>query len=198
MLNLSREGLSCTRRMRLFISINPPSQIEEYVRDLQSLLPKARMSLSSGFHLTLKFLGEVHSGSRYDSIISICKAAAESFSQKQALNFQLDKIACFKHGKIVRVVYVDLKIPEVIFPLQRFIETSLVPLGFEDENRFVPHITLARVKSHESEFEQQLGKIKVEGLTFQVSNFSLMQSELARTGAKYTEVERFEICVGKS
>ena len=44
--------------MRLFIAIDLPENVKEYLRKLQASLPSANMSRARDFHLTLKFLGE--------------------------------------------------------------------------------------------------------------------------------------------
>jgi 2'-5' RNA ligase len=69
----------------------------------------------------------------------------------------------------------------------------LLPLGFTAENRaFQPHLTLARLRDTATLLERQKIGAAIastfinSNLTIYVNSFSLIRSELTRTGAIYT------------
>ncbi|MFH1720479.1 MAG: 2'-5' RNA ligase family protein, partial [Patescibacteria group bacterium] len=44
--------------MRLFVAINLPNEIRNYLKSIQDQLPNAKMTKPKDFHLTLQFLGD--------------------------------------------------------------------------------------------------------------------------------------------
>ena len=79
--------------------------------------------------------------------------------------------------------------------LQRNLEIQLSSLGFPAEKRgFSPHLTLARLRSGASREEQeQIGRLittaSLEQTHFlEVGQINLMQSQLTREGAIYTQI----------
>ncbi len=181
--------------MRLFVSINLPQDLENYLFELQTRLPQARMSLPRSFHVTLKFLGEIEDDSMYDKVVSALGSATAKCVQDQPLECVLkNRLGFFRHGKFIRVVFVDVQFPQAVFSLQEDIEKDFGRLGFAIDHNFVPHITLARIKYYEGvEFEHELIKIPVEQHGFMVDEIFLMESALSGEVAKYTVRERFTL-----
>jgi 2'-5' RNA ligase len=84
--------------------------------------------------------------------------------------------------------------------LQKRVESNLAGLGFAPELRaFTPHLTLARVREQASPDErQELGQLiaetKFEAVyTFPVDAISLMQSQLTRAGAIYSQISSVKL-----
>jgi 2'-5' RNA ligase len=84
--------------------------------------------------------------------------------------------------------------------LQRDVEQSLVPLGFQAEKRaFHPHLTLGRTRRYVSRQEQRrLGEVIAstevgELARIQVGSFRLMRSDLRPDGAVYTSLAAFSL-----
>jgi 2'-5' RNA ligase len=70
--------------------------------------------------------------------------------------------------------------------IQRQIEGLLVPLGFERDNRFHPHITLSRLK-----FPARVEPLEIKPLEWEVGSFKLIKSTLASQGPIYETVQTF-------
>lgn len=172
--------------MRLFIAIDLPEKIKAYLRELQAVLPQTKMSLTHDFHLTLKFLGSCEEHRRKkveDELMHI------SFQPFEA---QLENVGAFG-GKIPRVIWIGLKVPPQLEETAYEIEDRVSKLGFEKERRFVPHITLARIKFIENptRFLEDLKKISVDPVSFPVSQFHLFESRLSPKGALHVKLATF-------
>ncbi|GAF84965.1 unnamed protein product [marine sediment metagenome] len=175
--------------MRLFIAIELPAELKEYLKKLQNQLggsDSAKMSLVKEFHLTLKFLGDV-SEEKLDGIKS--RLAAVEFSAFSAL---LDEIGVFPDEKRPRVVWAGLEPKEKIIELQQKVEEALKGLFPKDE-RFHPHLTLARVKfvKDKKEFSDKLKAISVDKKEFNISSLKLIKSTLTPEGPVYEELGSF-------
>lgn len=178
--------------MRLFIAFKLPEEVSDYLHKIQRELPNAQMKMVQDFHLTLQFLGWVPD----EKVEEIKKALAQAESFKvNPWVFELAEMGLFKKGRFPRVIWVDLKIPEEVFGLQKKIAESLRPLGFVPDKPFVPHLTLARVKfcDRPFEFEQKINEIFIKSLEFEVKNFYLIKSTLTPKGSIYEEVAEFKI-----
>lgn len=100
---------------------------------------------SAPAHLTVKFLGEV----RPDQLPAISAAVAEAVRDRPPFDLLLEGVGAFPSRDHPRVVWVGATrgATEVADVAAR-IATALVPLGFPRERgRFVPHLTLFRVRS---------------------------------------------------
>lgn len=173
--------------MRLFVAIDIPEEIKSYFRILQDKLPDAKMRKTSDFHLTLKFLGSVQPDKKEQIENILRKLNFKPFTAK------LEKIGIFGSKNFPRVIWVSMRVPEWLFEMQRHLEELLAPLGFEEENRFSPHITLSRVKfvKDPDKFNEEIAKIKVEEKSFPVNSFHLFESKLGREGAVYNKLSEF-------
>lgn len=172
--------------MRLFIAIDLPEEIKEYMRKLQALFPAAKMSKTHDFHLTLKFLGSCEENRRKRVEECLRKIPFQPFEAT------LEGIGVFG-GSRPRVVWIGIKVPPWLSESVREIENRMYELGFQKEYRFTPHITLARVKFIEDpqKFSEALKKISVEPLKFPVENFYLFESQLSLKGAVYIKLAAF-------
>lgn len=172
--------------MRLFIAINLPEKIKAYLRELQAILPKAKISLTHDFHLTLKFLGSCEEHRRKKIEEELTHVSMQPFEGR------LENIGTFG-GKIPRIVWIGLKVPPQLEETVYEIEDRMEKLGFEKERRFVPHITLARIKfvENSARFLEDLKKISVDPISFPVSDFHLFESRLSPEGALHVKLATF-------
>lgn len=172
--------------MRLFAAINLPGEIKDYLKSVQKELPEAKMNLTSDFHLTLQFLGEVPP----DKALEIKSALYHVFMPR--IRMKLGGIGVFKSRGHINVVWIGLLIPEELKRMQKEVSEQLAPLGFFEDKPFKPHLTLARVKFSGGDFEKELEKIKVLPKEFSVDSFELMESHLSQRGAMYDVIETYK------
>lgn len=173
--------------MRLFIAVDLPENIKNYLRDLQAELPHdAKFSKTHDFHLTLKFLGSCDGNRK--------KRVEDALKNIPFHNFKT-RLTCIGTfgGRIPRVIWVGMEVPDWLKETAAEIENRMEKLGFEKENRFAPHITLARVKSIENpqSFLEAFRKITVDPLEFSVSRFYLFESLLSPKGATHVKLHEY-------
>ena len=77
--------------------------------------------------------------------------------------------------------------------LQKEVDEKLKEI-FDKEERFMSHLTIARVKSCDKEkFLEELRNIEVPKIKFEVEKFYLMKSELSSEGPKYKIIEEYDL-----
>jgi 2'-5' RNA ligase len=74
------------------------------------------------------------------------------------------------------------------------VEESLGDL-FESEERFMGHLTIARVKNvrDKKEFLNVLKEINIPRIKFKINEFYLMSSVLGEKGPKYSVIEKYKL-----
>ncbi len=179
--------------VRAFIAIALPDDTIQSIQELQNKLKSPRLKVRwvapANIHLTLKFLGNISRS----SIPNI----------QEEIEFAAIEIAPFKLGVAGLGVFPDTSRVQVVWAgingeleklvtLQKKIDLGLQELGFAPESRpFTAHLTLARVQDKASDTDRGfIGKLaettKFSAPEFTVRSFSLIQSQLTRTGPVYT------------
>jgi 2'-5' RNA ligase len=176
--------------MRLFIAALLPEEIRKqltnYIDSLKHNIEGVKWEKSEKLHVTLKFLGDVEE-SMLDDIANLIQERASEYSP---FSFNLTELGGFPNLKKPRILYIGLSNNTQLAKLAYELEEQLAGLGFEKENRkFVPHITLGRVKK----------KINIEDRphivqsSFQINQIGLIKSELRPSGSVYTPVKIVEL-----
>ena len=175
--------------MRTFICIDFPLEIEKEIERLQKILLKkkftGKLTEPETLHLTLKFLGEL-------SPEEVEKVKAKLKEIKfPVLNLKLDHLGTFNHQGNPRIVWLKLIGAN---KLQNQIDIALKD-RFLIENRFMSHLTLARVKyvKDKSGFIDYVKQIKPMKLKFQASSFKLKESTLSPQGPEYKLIEEYSL-----
>ncbi len=180
--------------MRCFISIDIPENIKKEIKKIQEKLPEfsGKKIEGNNLHLTLKFLGEVS-----EEKIELVK---EKLKKVKIAEFEteINSIGVFSGPKgvssgeeVIRIVWLNLTNCD---GLQKEIDSSLKGL-FEPEQRFMGHLTIARVKKlkNKKEFLNQINKIKIPKIKFSVDNFKLKNSVLKTEGPVYEDIEEYKL-----
>jgi RNA 2',3'-cyclic 3'-phosphodiesterase len=171
--------------MRCFISIEIPKEIKNKIIKIQAQLPNfvGKKTEEENLHLTLKFLGEVNE----QLLIDVKKRLSKINFDK--LNLEIDSIGVFNEDYI-RIVWLHVREAE---ELQKEIDLSLKDL-FRLEDRFMGHLTIARIKQVEDKrkFLDELEKIDFDKMKFSVDNFKLMKSNLTKNGPVYEVIEEYK------
>jgi RNA 2',3'-cyclic 3'-phosphodiesterase len=178
-------GTRLTLAMRLFVAIEPDEKVRAHLESLQKKIisPGVKLTITRGHHLTLKFLGDVSDGTA-----DRMKAELETIRFEK---FQLETsdIGFFPDQKDPRVIWVGVKPKDKILKLHAGIDIAAGKLGFLRDDRFHPHITLARVKYlDDKSYPEKIRQLKTEKLSFAADSFCLYKSELLPTGPDYTKI----------
>jgi 2'-5' RNA ligase len=181
--------------IRSFVALNIPVETQEVLAALTHDLQKTQAPVSwvkaDRIHLTLKFLGSVP----LEQIEAIQAALIPVAASSPSFRLQPSGCGAFPTIKQMRVVWVGLRGDEqALFSLQKSVETALIPLGFEPEDRsFRGHLTLGRVKGRQhlrALQEALLSRQGFEAEAFDVTELVLYKSELMPQGARYTPLFR--------
>lgn len=174
--------------IRAFVAVSlAPVIIEEIAKiqlTLQSAKGDIRWTRAEGWHLTLKFLGDITPG----RVAPILEALGQALATEPPLHVVAQGLGAFPSLKRPRVVWAGLQ-GEGLTALHEKIEAALISLDFPPEEReFIPHLTLGRVRSLRG-WEQVLPVVKEhEQERFgesEITEVTLYQSDLQPTGAVY-------------
>ncbi len=172
--------------MRTFIAIEISADIKEHLSDIARHLRRSDVDASwirpDNYHLTLKFLGEINE----TLIPPLTEKIDQLCEQHNAFTAHLYDLGFFPTPKRPRILHAAVKEHQPFTQIALHLDRLVQPLGFSPEQRFHPHITLARLKS--SNNIDKLRNLMVKAaldLHFDVSAVSLFCSTLHREGAQY-------------
>lgn len=173
--------------MRCFIALDLPEEIISEIKEIQEKLKKrvlfnGKFTESNNLHLTLKFFGEIDE----EKLFEIRKRLRKiNFNEIEA---SLGEVGVFSKD-FVRIIWIKLN-GKGIYELQKRIDEELKDL-FKEEERFMGHITLARVKSvgNKKGLFDYLESVKASNRKFKINEFSLKKSELHSHGPEYEDIE---------
>jgi len=176
--------------MRAFIAIEIPEEVKKVLIEAQAQLDKdkAKLNLTKDFHLTLKFLGEIDE----NKVEEIKKRLSEI--KFGCFETSLTDIGVFPSEDYIRVAWVGLEDSKgKIKKLQQEVDSKLETLGFKKDERFHPHVTLARVKFTKDKegLLKNLKKIEFKKESFKVNEFKLKKSTLTPKGSVYEDFASF-------
>ncbi len=178
---------------RTFIALELDSSQQHFlgnvIRQGKLLLPDLRWVDPAGIHLTLAFLGELSD----DQLEKAMAAAQYAATTSNPFAYRLSGLGTFGPARQPRVLWMGVSEPSgALHLVHRALALALEQQGFPPEQRpFSPHLTLARIKSPLSPeqlqlLQQLLSRYQFSSAAQRVTHLSVMKSELARSGARYT------------
>ncbi len=178
--------------MRTFIAIDLPEHLKaEIFKKAENLYGKklfyGNITDKNNLHLTLRFLGEVSSDKMEEVIRKIQELKLKKFSCSTG------KIGFFDDESHIRIIWIEL-ISDEFNKIDTEISKAFVEFP-SDYGKFSPHVTMARVKSviNRKELIEELKKINLRKINFDVNEICLMKSELRKEGQKYKIIEKFKL-----
>jgi 2'-5' RNA ligase len=178
---------------RLFIALPLDQPVRESLNKTADFLKVnsdyLKIVPSENFHITMKFLGELN-----DKTAALI---AESFAKikfdQNRIPFSIKGLGMFRNnseGVVWAGIESDMK---SLKKIQRVIESFTTSFGYEKDRRnFIPHVTLARLKSGAALPEDILSYIKNNSNTFYADGIFnravLYESKLQPSGAVYKEI----------
>jgi RNA 2',3'-cyclic 3'-phosphodiesterase len=176
---------------RCFIALDFPRDIRNEIKRIQNRLWKktlftGKLTELENLHLTLKFLGEIDE-----------KVTEEVKRKLNNLDFErfvckLGRVGVFS-SNFIRIVWIEVK-GRGAFDLQNKIDEKLEGL-FKKEERFMGHITIARVKNvrDKKALLEYLKSLKPQDKNFEVNEFYLKESELSSEGPVYKDIQGYKL-----
>jgi RNA 2',3'-cyclic 3'-phosphodiesterase len=178
------------RLLRTFISVTLPKKIVSLSEMLQTTIVSKKDNLKwvnpGNIHLTLKFLGNTPFEAA-DEINEVLKKMVVSYS---GMELNINGTGCFPKIERPRVLW--LGVGGEVSQLQIFVSDlnkKMEKLGFPlDENEFIPHITLARIKYPPKDTPDVSNYINTsyEPIKFNINRIRFMSSELFPNGPIYS------------
>jgi 2'-5' RNA ligase len=194
--------MSGQQTIRLFIASKVPESVKGLLgqaqREMRERLPQAAISWTKpdSMHLTLRFLGnvEVH------CVPELKAAVSDVVSGLSRFELVSERLGCFPDLRFPRVVWawvhdVDDRLPELVKRLEqvvgRFAEKP-------SEDRFVGHVTLARIRQIDRTAAGKLARSVEDAITrrfgaWTADTVELIQSELSPSGSRYTTLADFRL-----
>ena len=174
---------------RLFVAIRPPEPIRDLLVDAMDDSADFRWQSDEQLHVTLRFVGEVERPLANDLADALTRVHVEPFELSIAGVGRFEQ----RSGGALWAA-MEPKVP--LAALAAKIERVCQENGLEPERRaYHPHITLARWKGRRTrevrDFLERTAGLSSE--PFNVTEFSLFESQLSRHGAHYEELVSYPI-----
>jgi 2'-5' RNA ligase len=182
---------------RAFVAIEIDEAVRQKLVNIQQQLAATGAQLKlvepGNIHVTMKFLGDVPS----DKIDAVADALRTAASRVQSFDINVRGIGVFPNLRYIRVLWAGVADGrDAVIALEQNIDRELQKLGFSSERDFVPHLTLARVKTAKRK-EQLAASIKeMSDLEFGVTRaqaVELKQSTLTPKGPIYSTLAHIEL-----
>lgn len=182
--------------MRCFVGVDFSMDVKSCIADMQMKLKKSAVSGRwkhiNNYHLTLKFLNEIDSG----TVEKVNQSLEEVCSIAGYFTLRISELGNFPGKGCLRVLWLSLDGDlEKLYQLQESIDTSFQKIGFEKEKRgYTPHVTLGQ----DVVFGQDFDKIKkitpVEAFPdITVDKVYLFKSEQIQNKRIYTPIREFKL-----
>lgn len=176
--------------MRLFIAALIPedirTQLTNYINFLKHNIYGVKWEKFEKLHVTLKFLGDIDE-SRVNEISNLLEKLVHNYSP---FNTSILDFGGFPDLKNPKVLYTGLSHNSELPKFQNELEKSLSEIGFEKEKRrFIPHITVGRVKKRIHIKES----LPITQSIFDITQIGLIKSELRPEGSVYTPLKLFKL-----
>ncbi|OGC43138.1 2'-5' RNA ligase [candidate division WOR-3 bacterium RBG_13_43_14] len=139
-------------------------------------------------HITTKFLGDIDE-SMLAKVQNIARGICHDIAR---FDLRLSGLGCFPRPSNPRIVWVgiDQGGPE-LSALVSVLEGSLNSLGFKQEERFHPHLTIGRTR--QACRIDEILKTEIQSDVFCINNVVLFESILTPTGPMYKVIEKFDL-----
>ena len=183
------------KRLFIAIKINPTAELLDKIAFLENNLSHDLINWTrkDHYHLTLKFLGKVSE----KRISSIKKALQNAVDKTARFTMEINSIGVFGSAYNPRVLWLGINEKEKTEGIYQQLALELKKVGFYTDNQnFVPHISIARIKklSDKKFFQTLLRKSNLENIqTQEVNEVILYESILSTKGAEYQIIETFPL-----
>lgn len=174
---------------RLFIGIDPPDAIKDFLLAAMGGIAGARWQTRAQLHLTVRFIGEVD-GRTADAV-------ADCLRSVRAGRFAVavEGVGLFERRGRADALWAGVRPHEPLKVLHNKVDQVLLRVGMTADSRaYLPHITLAR-------FGRDAGSLGgfmaarggLASAPFMVDALCLYESQLTRDGSVYAIVERYAL-----
>jgi len=197
--------------VRLFIALDIDDEIRErmagFMDGLRGFAPEVRWVRTESLHVTLKFIGEKPA----EFVMTLKEALSRLRVPPFTVSFR--GFGFFPTPRSPRVFWAGIEAGPELQTLAAAVDEATARLGVaREEHAFSPHLTLARKSGASGAPRKQKGdgpnnafarlQEKFAAMptpefgTMTAREFFLYQSQLSRSGSRYTKLERFALDQG--
>ena len=180
--------------IRAFLAIDLEEGARDAVEDVLAALRAApgsdgvRWVRREALHVTLRFLGNIDP----EQAAPLARAVGAEVAEHEPFALTLGAVRPFPTPRRPRVVVLEVGPEAELAGLAAAVERGTRAFGFEpEERRFHAHLTLGRIKQGRG--PAPAGLRAPEGSASPVRDVVLFRSELERSGARYTPLERMAL-----
>lgn len=159
--------------IRLFVGLRFPAPVNFQLRNLCAGLPGAKWVNPDGFHLTLRFIGEINNRQAEDLDTNLQAIAVRAFV------LQLRGVGQFGQLEKAHTVWAGVERNDALYHLRDKVESAVVRAGCEpDHRRFMPHVTLGKLRHAPIDWLETflLHNTNFQSQSFEVNEFVLFSS----------------------
>jgi RNA 2',3'-cyclic 3'-phosphodiesterase len=178
--------------MRAFIGIPIPDELKPRITSIQERFSGLDIKFveKENLHFNLKFFEEL-SEKDAEKLKGALEQVCKSF---QPFEIEVAGLGAFPNDEYIRVFWIGVKDGyQTIVSLAESIDNALSSIGYPAEDRFVPHLTLGRVRSsrNKDDLLAKMNQLKDEEVgKMKVYEIKLFESKLGQNGSVYEEVFR--------
>lgn len=183
-----------TENLRLFFAVQLEPELETALAQLIAKLKKEswghriRWVKPEKLHLTLRFIG----GTKAEEVPILIQQCKEIVKTIRVFTLQLNKVHIFPSADKPYVIAFNIRPHQILSELVQKLEEGIVAAGFKAEKRaFLPHITLGRVIHRPISIAVE--NHVIDNINFQVSNFTLINSQKTEHGQIYKPIQQFTL-----
>jgi len=181
--------------MRAFLGISIPDELKPRIEAIQDRFSDFDVKFveRENLHFNLKFFGEIS----IEDVEKVKKVVEDVCKQFQSFEIKISGVGAFPNKSYVRVIWLGVKDGyQTLASLAEAIENALESFGFRTEEKFVPHLTLGRVRSGRNKNEMLILLKELEDIEvgkMRINEIILFQSKLSTNGPIYEEVFSIKI-----
>lgn len=181
--------------MRAFLGISISEELKSRIISIQDKFSEFDIKFveKENLHFNLKFFKELSN----DDVEKLKKLLNDVCKRFQPFNIKISGVGAFPNRNYVRVVWLGVKDGyQILASLAEIIENALESLGYESEEKFVPHLTLGRVRSGRNKNEMLVLLKELEDVEIgemEVKEIKLFQSKLISDGPVYEELFKISL-----
>jgi len=187
--------MNCDGPIRAFVAIEITPEIRERIEALQKRLGVRRARIRwvkpENIHLTLEFLGDI----TLETSKIVCLSLDSIAGLHMPLACEVRGLGYFGRRHAPKVIWAGISGDvEKLVQIQSALHLKLKADGIQtDEKPFVPHLTIARFRTHQyaEEIVESIESHNNDSLgSFDVKELVLFKSDLSSSGPTYTALHR--------
>jgi len=182
--------------LRLFVAVDVPgpqkASVEAAIAPLKAVVPGARWTSPSIWHVTLRFIGEIAA----DRLPAIREGVERALSGAGPLDSHLLDIGAFPTMSRARVLWAGIEDPRST--LAGWAERIGRECGLKEDRPLHPHLTLARLKVPAAigPVVDRFRPFDLDRTPYPIDKVTLFRSYTERSGPRYEPLKVWSLSTG--